>query len=80
LEGLATGRPPKVGTGARIWRAKEPAQATRRRQFLEDLIGNIPVYHYGAGAQGMPHRFRAASPGHPDRFQDLLIGISAFGF
>jgi tRNA(fMet)-specific endonuclease VapC len=27
-----------------IWRAKEPAQATRRRQFLEDLIGNIPVY------------------------------------
>jgi tRNA(fMet)-specific endonuclease VapC len=27
-----------------IWRAREPARADRRRQFLEDLIGNIPVY------------------------------------
>jgi tRNA(fMet)-specific endonuclease VapC len=27
-----------------IWRAKEPVQAVRRKQFLEDLIANIPVY------------------------------------
>ena len=27
-----------------IRRAKEPAQAVRRRQFLEDPIGNVPVY------------------------------------
>jgi predicted nucleic acid-binding protein len=26
------------------WRAKDEARANRRRQFLDDLIGNVPVY------------------------------------
>jgi tRNA(fMet)-specific endonuclease VapC len=40
-----------------IWRAGEPAQAIRRKQSLEDLIGNIPVYPVTTElAQGRPHR------------------------
>jgi predicted nucleic acid-binding protein len=27
-----------------IWRATNAGQGTRRRQFLEDLINNIPAY------------------------------------
>lgn len=53
-----------------IWRAKEAALATRRQQFLEDLISNIPVYpiNNGAGSQSGPYRCRAAGQRHPDRF------------
>jgi predicted nucleic acid-binding protein len=46
-----------------IWRAKDPAGARRRRPFLEDLIGNVPVYPLTKG-------IRIAFP-------DLLIGVSA---
>jgi predicted nucleic acid-binding protein len=27
-----------------IWRAREPARASRRRLFLNDLIATVPVY------------------------------------
>jgi predicted nucleic acid-binding protein len=27
-----------------IWRAEDAGRANRRRKFLEDLIGNVPVY------------------------------------
>lgn len=36
-----------------IWRAKEPVQATRRKQFLEDLIENVPVY---PATTGLAHK------------------------
>ncbi|MGD0296558.1 MAG: PIN domain-containing protein [Bryobacteraceae bacterium] len=62
-----------------IWRAREPAQATRRRQFLEDLIGNIPVYPVTTELARKAGRIDAEQQARGIRiaFQDMLIGVSA---
>jgi len=62
-----------------IWRAKEPAQAKRRRQFLEDLIDNIPVYPVTTELVRKAGRIDAEQQARGIRiaFQDLLIGVSA---
>jgi tRNA(fMet)-specific endonuclease VapC len=52
-----------------IWRAQDAMRASRRRQFLEDLIGTVPVHpltvelarkagrdRRGAARQRYPHR------------------------
>jgi tRNA(fMet)-specific endonuclease VapC len=61
-----------------IWRAREPAQATRRRQFLEDLIGNIPVYPVTTELARKAGRIDAEQQARGVRiaFQDMLIGVS----
>jgi predicted nucleic acid-binding protein len=62
-----------------IWRAKEPAQATRRKQFLEDLISNVPVYPVTTELARKAGRIDAEQQARGVRiaFQDLLIGVSA---
>ena len=62
-----------------IWRAKEPAQATRRKHFLEDLISNIPVYPVTTELARKAGRIDAEQQtrGVRNAFQDLLIGVSA---
>ena len=44
-----------------IWRAKEPARTRLRRQFLEDLIGNVPVCPITTEPQSGPLGCRATS-------------------
>ena len=64
-----------------IWRAPDATRANQRRQFLEDLIGTVPVYpitvelarragRVDAELQDKGVRVRVA-------FSDLLIGVSA---
>jgi predicted nucleic acid-binding protein len=62
-----------------IWRAKEPVQAARRKQFLEDLIGNIPVYPVTTELARKAGRIDAEQQARGIRiaFQDMLIGVSA---
>jgi|SRR5215472_1327640 len=62
-----------------IWRAKEPAQHTRRKQFLDDLISNVPVYPVTTGLARQAGRIDAEQQarGICIAFQDLLIGVSA---
>ncbi|HYL77235.1 MAG TPA: PIN domain-containing protein [Bryobacteraceae bacterium] len=62
-----------------IWRAKDPAQATRRGQFLDDLIRNVPVYPITTQLARKAGRIDAEQQIHGIRiaFQDLLIGVSA---
>ena len=62
-----------------IWRANEPARAVRRRQFLEDLIGNIPIYPITTELARRAGRIDAEqqAKGRRIAFQDLLIGVSA---
>ena len=65
-----------------IWRAKDPAVASHRRQFFEDLFGVVPA---------IPLTFRIArraaridaetkSRGLAIPFQDLVIGVTALEF
>ena len=62
-----------------IWRASEPARAVRRRQFLEDLIGNVPIYPITTELARKAGRIDAEQQikGRKIAFQDLLIGVSA---
>lgn len=62
-----------------IWRVKEAAQAARRRQFLEDLIGSVPVYPVTTELARKAGRIDAEQQERGVRiaFPDLLIGVSA---
>jgi len=62
-----------------IWRAREPARTIRRRQFLEDLISNIPVYPITTELARKAGRIDAEqqAQGVSIAFQDLLIGATA---
>jgi predicted nucleic acid-binding protein len=62
-----------------IWRAKEPARAGRRRNFLEDLIASIPVHPVTVELARKAGRIDAEQQTQGVRiaFQDLLIGVSA---
>ena len=65
-----------------IWRAKDAAQASRRRQFFEDLFAAVPVYpltfeiaRRAARIDGESKQKGVAIP-----FQDLVIGVTALEF
>lgn len=62
-----------------IWRAKDAARAGRRRQFLEDLIGSVPIYPITTDLARKAGRIDAEQQenGICIAFQDLLIGVSA---
>jgi predicted nucleic acid-binding protein len=62
-----------------IWRAQDTARATRRRQFLEDLIGTIPVYPLTVELARKAGQIDAElqSKGIRIAVPDLLIGVSA---
>lgn len=62
-----------------IWRARDAGQGIRRRQFLEDLINNIPVYPVTTELARRAGRIDTEQQVQGVRiaFQDLLIGVSA---
>lgn len=62
-----------------IWRAKVPEQAIRRRQFLEGLVGAVPVYPITINLARRAGRIDAEQQAKGIRiaFPDLLIGVSA---
>jgi len=62
-----------------IWRSREPQQAVQRRQFVDDLINNIPVYPITTQLARRAGRIDAEQQarGMKVAFQDLLIGVSA---
>ena len=62
-----------------IWRAQEPVRASRRRQFLNDLIASVPVYPITTELARQAGRIDAErqSKGIRIAFQDLLTGVSA---
>jgi tRNA(fMet)-specific endonuclease VapC len=62
-----------------VWRAKDEARAIRRRQFLDDLIGSVPVYPITTELARKAGKIDAEQQERGMRiaFQDLLIGVSA---
>jgi predicted nucleic acid-binding protein len=62
-----------------IWRAQDTARASQRQQFLEDLIGTIPVYPLTVELARKAGRLDAElqSKGIRIAVPDLLIGVSA---
>jgi predicted nucleic acid-binding protein len=62
-----------------IWRAKDEMQAKRRRRFVEDLIGNVPIYPITTELARKAGRIDAQqqAKGICIAFPDLLIGVSA---
>ena len=62
-----------------VWRTKDAGRANRRRQFLEDLIGKVPVYPITTELARKAGRIDAEQQekGICIAFQDLLIGVSA---
>ena len=62
-----------------IWRAQEPARASWRLLFLNDLIASVPVYPITTELARKAGRIDAElqSKGIRIAFQDLLIGVSA---
>ncbi len=62
-----------------IWRAQDAMRASRRRQFLEDLIGTVPVHPLTVELARKAGRIDAELQGKgiPIAVPDLLIGVSA---
>src|SRR4051794_18063366 len=62
-----------------IWRAKDLARAGLRMQFLEDLIGHVPVYPVTTELARKAGRIDAEQrqKGIQIALPDLLIGVSA---
>ena len=65
-----------------IWRAKDAAQAERRRKFFDDLFAAVPSYpltfeiaRRAARVDGEARRLGVTIP-----FQDLVIGVTALEF
>jgi tRNA(fMet)-specific endonuclease VapC len=65
-----------------VWRAKDPIQAARRQQFLDDLFEAVPIHpltfeiaRRAARIDGESKRKGIAIP-----FQDLIIGVTAVQF
>jgi tRNA(fMet)-specific endonuclease VapC len=65
-----------------IWRAKDAAQAERRRAFCEDLFAAVPVYPLTFEIARRAARVdgEARSRGIVIPFQDLVIGATALEF
>jgi tRNA(fMet)-specific endonuclease VapC len=62
-----------------IWRAEDDQRAHRRRQFLEDLIGTVPVYPITTELARSAGRIDAEQQRKGVRIAlaDLLIGVTA---
>ena len=62
-----------------VWRATDPNRASRRKNFVDDLIVNVPVYPVTTELARKAGRLDAEqqAKGFRIAFQDLLIGISA---
>jgi tRNA(fMet)-specific endonuclease VapC len=62
-----------------IWRAQDETRASRRRQFLEDLIATVPVHPLTVELARKAGRIDAELQGKGIRIAvpDLLIGVSA---
>ena len=62
-----------------IWRAQDAMRASRRRQFLEDVIGTVPVHPLTVELARKAGRIDAELQGKGIRIAvpDLLIGVSA---
>ena len=65
-----------------IWRAKDASQASRRRQFFDDLFAAVPIYpltfeiaRRAARIDGESKRKGITIP-----FQNLVIGVTALEF
>jgi tRNA(fMet)-specific endonuclease VapC len=65
-----------------IWRAKDAAQADRRRHFFEDLFAAIPIHPLTFEIARRAARIDAESKkeGSAIPFQDLIIGVTALEF
>ena len=65
-----------------IWRAKDAAQADRRRKFFEDLFDAVPVYPLTFQIARRAARIDGESrrQGIVILFQDLVIGVTALEF
>jgi tRNA(fMet)-specific endonuclease VapC len=65
-----------------IWRAKDAAQADRRRRFFEDLFAAIPIHPLTFEIARRTARIDAESKkkGCVIPFQDLIIGVTAIEF
>jgi predicted nucleic acid-binding protein len=65
-----------------IWRAKDAAQAERRRRFLEDLFAAVPSYPLTFEIARRAARVdgEARRQGVVIAFQDLVIGATALEF
>jgi tRNA(fMet)-specific endonuclease VapC len=65
-----------------IWRARDAAQAERRRRFLEDVFAAVPAYPLTFDIARRAGRIDGESRrnGITIPFQDLVIGVTALGF
>ena len=65
-----------------IWRAKDAAQAERRRKFFEDLFAAVPCYPLTFEIARRAARVdgEARNRGVVIPFQDLVIGVTALEF
>ena len=65
-----------------IWRAKDAAQASRRREFLDDLFAAVPSYPLTFDIARRAARIDAEAKrkGVVIPFQDLVIGATALEF
>jgi tRNA(fMet)-specific endonuclease VapC len=65
-----------------VWRARDAAQAERRRRFLEDVFAAVPAYPLTFDIARRAGRIDGESrqKGVTIPFQDLVIGVTALGF
>jgi tRNA(fMet)-specific endonuclease VapC len=65
-----------------IWRARDAAQAERRRRFLDDVFAAVPAYPLTFDIARRAGRIDGESRqrGITIPFQDLVIGVTALGF
>jgi tRNA(fMet)-specific endonuclease VapC len=65
-----------------IWRARDAAQAERRRKFFDDLFAAVPSYSLTFGIARRAARVdgEARRRGVTIPFQDLVIGVTALEF
>jgi predicted nucleic acid-binding protein len=65
-----------------VWRAKDAAQANRRRQFFDDLFAAVPSYPLTFDIARRAARIDAEAKrnGVTIPFQDLVIGATALEF
>src|ERR1035441_3597560 len=65
-----------------IWRARDAAQAERRRKFFDDLFAAVPSYTltFQIARRAAPVDGEARRQGVTIPFQDLVIGVTALGF
>ena len=65
-----------------IWRAKDAAQANRRRKFFDDLFAAVAIYPLTFDIARLAAKIDGESrqKGVTIPFQDLVIGVTALEF